>query len=546
MPELQQGSSPHGTGDPPPSGDKPATAIDQARQRAGLNTVANFASFGVTIIVAFLIWPLQVHALGDDAYGLWAFLQQLIAYSLLLDFGVRIAVMRNVARLQAAIVADQESPDSIGRLVSTAVISMLVPAAVVMAAGIFAAFWIPVHLGLHGSLIGQAHTAIILATIAIAIAFPGNTFTSCLVAVSRYDLMNLRIIAVQLLRAVLIWYFLTHGYGLVALAAIFLVVQLAGESAEIYFSARHVPGFRIRIGLFDRESLRFLLSFGFYAFLLSIAHRLLYLSDNVVVGAFAGAAAVTFYSVAGNLADYFRNAISNVTKIFGPMIMQLDAMGDGHSLRAMYLNGSRIGMVVAVPGVIFLTCAGRSFLTLWMDPHLAARSTATLVVLSLAALAVPFNAMYTHVLYATDHHRANAYLAMVEGVFNLGLSIALIHSYGITGVALGSLIPTVVMQMIVVPIYTSRLLGTSYIRYGFEVFVRPAIAAVPIGAVMLVAERQGRLGSWLALVGSGFLVCVAYFASAWLLVLNADERRMVDAQVRRRWTALRLHILPET
>ncbi len=504
------------------------------RGRAAANILANLAGYALTAGVAFLIWPLEVHRLGDRAFGLWALLGQLIAYAAMLDFGVRIAVMRYMARAQA-----RRDAEASARLISTAFVLMLAPAMVVLGAGVWAAYALPARLQVGAALLAPARIAILLTAATVALGAPGALFNGCVAAVSRYDLMNLRNAAVQILRGLLLWYFLVHGYGLVAVAAIFLATEQLGQGLDLYFSWRHCVGLRVSWRHFDPALVKELVNFGAYAFLITVAVRVVYWSDNVVVGFMAGSAAVAYYAVAGSLAQYLRDGVTNFTRVFAPWSAQLDALGEHAAQQRLFLNGSRLGMVAILPGALFLLLGGHEFLRLWMGPAMAQRATRPLILLVIAAATTPIAAMYTNVLYATARHRVCGLVAMGEAAANLGLSIYLIRSIGISGVAVGTLVPAVVVQLVVMPAYTCRVLQAPLLPYLREALGRPLLAALPAAILGAWALECGWLRGWPRLLAAGASLCIVYFAAAAAVALSAGERKRVAAAMRRRWRARR-------
>src|SRR5690242_1045357 len=75
------------------------------------NIASNWGAFAFSAVVNFFLSPIVVHKLGDAAYGAWALLVALAGYLGLLDLGVRSAVTRFVAKLQAS--ADHEEASRI-------------------------------------------------------------------------------------------------------------------------------------------------------------------------------------------------------------------------------------------------------------------------------------------------------------------------------------------------------------------------------------------------------------------------------------------------
>ena len=91
----------------------------------------NWLAFAATLAVGFFLTPYLVHKLGDSRYGIWAFVESILAYFTLFDLGIAACVVRFVARYHAT--GDR---DELNRLVSTALAMFLGLGAIVFALGI--------------------------------------------------------------------------------------------------------------------------------------------------------------------------------------------------------------------------------------------------------------------------------------------------------------------------------------------------------------------------------------------------------------------------
>jgi len=85
-----------------------------------------------------------------------------------------------------------------------------------------------------------------------------------------------------------------------------------------------------------------------------VAIQLIYQTDNLVVGAFVSASAVTFYSIGNSLCRYTQQLVGAMTATFTPAASTYDATGDASSLRALYYNGTRATMAVSLPVLVTL------------------------------------------------------------------------------------------------------------------------------------------------------------------------------------------------
>jgi len=104
------------------------TSLEDAKSRIPGNIIYNFLGYAINIIITFLIAPVVVHRLGETAYGVWGLIGQVIGYSFLLDFGIRIAVTRFVGHHLAL-----REPREINRVLTTGLVFTAASAALALA-----------------------------------------------------------------------------------------------------------------------------------------------------------------------------------------------------------------------------------------------------------------------------------------------------------------------------------------------------------------------------------------------------------------------------
>ena len=499
---------------------KGARALDDAKARIPWNVFCNWGSYGVNLVIGLLIGPLVVHRLGNVAYGVWALVGELIGYSFLLEFGVRFAVTRYVARHHAL-----ESQKDINRVLTTGLSFTLVSAALVLTAGGVVAYLLPRLFSIPSELVLDARLSLILVSVGIAVSLPGSLFHGCITALSRYDLSTIRNTVPNLLRAFSLWYFLTHGYGLLTVAIVSTLQTCLAYGLDFVMARQLLPGLSIRREYHDRSTLHSLVRFSVYAFILSVSWRLIYMTDNVVVGFVLGPVAVTFYAVGGQLVGLLRDSLVNITALYAPLASQMDALKKEDSLRKLFLAGSRIAFLYILAGVTALTMVGPRFLGLWMGEPFEPRSGPVLILLALEAGCHALALCCGQVLYGMNRHKVGAWLSLCNGAANLALSTVMIRWWGAVGVAWGTLIPAVLIEAIVLPAFTASILGVSPARFYKSVVLRSLLAAAPYaGWLWFLSHGLGLVKGWTSLtlaVGSG-LALYAFFA--WKIGLDKEER----------------------
>jgi O-antigen/teichoic acid export membrane protein len=508
------------------------SSLEGARRRLPWNAVANATGLLINLALTAFITPLLVRGLGEVAFGIWALVGHIAGNMNLLDFGMQVTATRYLAHHHAL-----DEREHIHEVLASALVFSLIPASLALAAGALVAWWAPALFHLPAAYVASGRAAIFLVAASVALMFPGGVANSAIPALSRYDLLNLRNIFWSVLRVGLLWWVLQRGDGLVAVALVCFLAQAAMLLMGTVLAFRLLPWVRLRWRHCTRTTLRALMSFSFWAFLMSIASRLIFTADNVVVAIVLGPVAVAFYGIGSAIADQMRNGMFTVAMLYAPLAAQINALRDRQGLARLLGRGTRIAMLLCLPGVLAMAAIGRPFLQFWLGADYAARTTPVLVLLCLSGATYVLALTCNQVLTGMNRHRLSARISLAEAASNLGLSVFLAMKMGEVGVAWGTLLPATVCEGILLPICTCRLLGVRYGAYYREALLRPLLAGVPLALWLLWMRWSELVRGWLSLglwLAPGLLL---YAVAAWYWALNQEERAQGRMWLRR---ALRL------
>src|SRR5258708_17741041 len=100
-------------------------------------------------------------------------------------------------------------------------------------------------------------------------------------------------------------------------------------------------------------------------------------------------------------------------------------------------------------------------------------------ILLLSALPLAGNIVAGNIVLGMGKHKRFALWQCCEAVANLTLSVVLIRKIGMIGVAWGTVLPSLVSQIVVWPRYISKLLGLTVWSYFWEGWIRATLATVP-------------------------------------------------------------------
>ena len=285
---------------------------------------------------------------------------------------------------------------------------------------------------------------------------------------------------------------------------------------------------------FSAQHARSLFSFGIYAFITSIADKLRFGKDDLVLAAFASLSVVTHYTIAVRVADYLLQALGSLLGIMTPIFARSFAERTHDRLREQFLSASRVGALLGCCAGGACIVFGRPFIELWMGPaYLDAYIPLVLLVFAMTidAMQIPT----VNALFAVAKHRFFAWMTAADGIVNVLLSILLVRHYGMVGVAMGTAIPMIITKLVVQPWYVTRALGIDLGVYVRSVLV-PALVLGLIQVPLALVIMRCRIASYPQLVLLALVSYACVFVLATRVVLSSSERsvvwKMLPARVR--------------
>ena len=499
-----------------------------AHHRVVSNILFNSAGNIVTSLVGFLLAPVMVHTLGDAGYGIWVVALQFGAYLGLMDLGIRVAVGRYLTHHY-----ERAERDQINLIITSAIGMLSIAGLLCVLVGCGLAVFLPRIMHITPGLLGVARWTVMLVALVVGLSFPTSIFAGAIVSLSRYDLLNLRTVTVAIVRGLAMWVVLIKGGGVIGIATVWLVLTLCTFAVDYAMASRLYHGFHFsRDSSAIRQCIKRLFGFSAFAFLLSISSRLIFWSDNLVIAVILGPAAVTAYAIGSNLVDFSRNALQSITAGFVPLATSYDAKGDFAALRKLLIQGSRMGLILILPAIAAFFIVGRDFIVLWMGVRYRDTAGTVLIILAITMLFAPLRATSNQILYGINKHRRYGIMSAVEAVGNLGLSIMLAFKLGVIGVAWGTMLPAVIVEGILVPMYTAQLLRHSRIAMYWNTCIQPIISTLPYCGFLLLLHRIGWIDRWshfIIAIGAGLAL---YAFVVWLWTLTSMEREVIRSKLK--------------
>ena len=157
-----------------------------------------------------------------------------------------------------------------------------------------------------------------------------------------------------------------------------------------------------------------------------------------------------------------------------PLFSHYEAQNDYKSIREKFILITKISCILSIclGSIILLT--GKVFIERWVGKQYSDAYTILVILLIpniISSMQMPTNQL----LQGISKHKFYAVSNLLEGIFNLILSIILAKKFGLIGVALGTAIPMIINKTIIQPLYTCSFIKLNYNRYYFSILLRSSI-----------------------------------------------------------------------
>lgn len=511
----------------------PVASSSLGRRNILTNAASNWLGHAAQLATAFFMFPLLVRALGDGRYGLWSLVESVLAYLTLMDFGIGAAVLRYVARFDEC--RDQHG---LNRVFSTSLCLFAGAGLLAWSIAAFLALAFACPLGVPAEMAGDVRWLLLLLGANLALGLPLGIFSTVLAGLGRYPLLNSVRTVTLIARMGLFLTVIHFGYGLAGLALASLAMSLVEHVVLVTAAFHRLPTLRFSLACCDRETFRQVGGYSVNAFLAMIAGRVSYQTDAIVIGAFLFPGAITHFAIAARLVEYTKSSVRSLTSTLTPTFSALDARGDHAAIRRIFVDSTRYVLWCVLPLQLGFWLLGREFLSIWMGPTYAELSYATLVILSLPLALAMSQSVASRILYGIGRINWFSRAVLLEAAANLVLSLVLVVPMGIEGVAWGTAIPSLVMNVVLAG-YLCRLLEMPWQEYVRRAWARPMLVIVVPLVIGLAIKPAWTIDGWSSLFAAGLAIFGPYaalavwaeFGGAWL------QRRLAVPTTR--WAAVR-------
>jgi O-antigen/teichoic acid export membrane protein len=257
----------------------------------------------------------------------------------------------------------------------------------------------------------------------------------------------------------------------------------------MWMAARRLyPALHLRFRIALMPHVRTIMSFSIFLSAIHVFGVLIYYSDAVVIAAFLPIGAVTFYVIAGNLCDYAYKVSGALSKMMTPRVSALTSMGSTNVTEEI-VGTARVATLASASIAATFWFRGESFINLWMGPDYGPASGEILRLLAFVVWFGGARSVAAASIIGVNKHRLLIPALAFEALCNLALSIALIRPFGLLGVALGTLIPSMLVTLAYIPRCLANATGVPASLFYRNAWALPTAACTPFALASIALEQ---------------------------------------------------------
>lgn len=496
------------------------------QRKAGM--ILSYLQIFVSNTISLIYTPYMLRVMGQSEYGLFGTANSFISYLSLLSFGIGGAYMRFNARSRAA--HDREEEKRINGMFLT-VFSFL--ALLVFIGGI-------ICILLAEPLVKNTFTSreltrlriiMFMLTINMIITFIFNVVSMALQAYEKYAFIRTVTLVSGIITPILNVIALNLGGRAVAISVISLFVSFF--CYVVYFIyARHSIKLEFSFCGFDKGVMREIFIFSGYLFLNSITDQITFSTDNIILSAVKGTAAVAVYTVGANFKNYFQQFASGISGVFGPSIHMMVAQNrDMKALDELFIRVGRVQFYVVSLILIGYISIGQDFVSLWAGTEYHEAFYIGLM-LMLSVFVTSFQSVGLEIQKALNKHKARSVVYFFIALLNVVLTIPFSQWWGGIGAAIATLICMILGSVIFMNLYYWKRIGLNIPAFWKSMCsILPGyICPIIVGLLM---NRYVQLDRYLEILAAAVIISVVFAISIWKFSMNEYEKNLFREPIKK-------------
>lgn len=494
-----------------------------------IGTLLSYVHILVNNTISILYTPYMLQLMGQSEYGLYGTANSFISYLSVLGVGIGGSYIRFNARYRAA--GDREGEKQLNGmfLIVFSCLAGLVciggVGCTILAEQLVEETFTPVELY-------KLRSILLLLTVNMMFTFVANVVMMALQAYEKYIALRVTSLVTAVLTPVVNIIALTMGGRSVTITAISLTISILSY-IFYFFYAKSAIKMEFSFRNLRWSVIKEIFVFSGFLFLNSITDQITYSTDNIVLSAVSGTAAVAVYTIGSQFRHYFQQFSTSISAVFAPSINLMVANQKTMSeLDSLVTRVGRVQFYVVALLLIGYASIGQDFIRLWAGSDYSDAYWIGLL-LMLSVFIPSFQNVGLEIQKAFNKHKARSIVYFLIALLNIVLTIPCTRQWGPIGAAAATLATTFWGYVVFMNYYYWKHIGMDI--PGFW----KSIASILPGFVLPMAVGLGinyflTMDSYLDILLAAAAISAVYLASVWGFSMNPYERDLLRKIIRKR------------
>lgn len=456
------------------------------------NTLASYSAFVSKSVASLLMVPLLVHFLDREQLGLWALVNQIIAYLMWMDFGVS----EGAGRMMADAIVHKNQRD-INRWWTASWCVLILQALLVGFLGCALTSPFLDFYQFDGILRIEGAELFILSTLIAACSLPLRIYPGILTAQRRFHWVPVWQGIQPWIHLMVMAVFLASGWGLksypvanacvVICSLIFYNICLKRGPSRMHWDKSGI------------EIHRFKKLFKFSGSLLALGLGMTVVGSvpALLIGKKLGVAVVPIYTFTSRFPAMIRSLILRTRQAFFPEIQELYVKGDIKNFQKRWEKALQTALVVALGTSLVILAVNRSVVTFLCGAEFYGGIELTLLVL-LVNVSMCIVGGLTNILQAAGKMGKIWLVSLIEATGTIAAALFLMNLFGMHGAILAVAIVPVLSRGIYAVYLGAKLCNSTPLALAGNLFLQTACVVFVIGGAVFVLKVSATANSlWL-------------------------------------------------
>ncbi len=497
--------------------------MDTNQRKIGV--ILSYITLIINALVAFIYVPILLRSMGNSEYGLYQLMGSLIAYFVILDFGLPSTIIRYYSKYKAT--NNQESMENVLALCSR--IYVVITAAVLVIGIILYFFLDSFFPNMTPLEMISAKQIYIVLLINIAVTLPTQIFNAIITSHERFIFLKTLSIVQAVLQPIVIISLMMVSPTALTVVIVQTIFNIIVVAIRIYycFGKLHV---KIKMHYFDKGLFGSIMRYSFFIFLNVIIDQLFWRSNQLILGAVATTAAVAVYSVAFQIAYNYMTLSNVVSGVFLPRVTSMVANdASNQELSDLFTKVGRLQFLVLSCVVTGFILFGKQFIAIWAGTGFDDTYLITLF------LIVPFTVELIQnigliILQAQNKFAFRVCVFLVIAIANVLIAIPAAQKFGGIGCAATTGITFFIGNALIMNLFYAKKIGLHIKEFWIQItkITIPAVICCILGSFLQFLIVPNDV---LDLIVKILIYLLFFFTVMWFFTMNAYEKDLIKGPI---------------